>query len=412
MSPTLAFSWEDPFLFEDQLTEDERILVASARKFAQEKLMPKILHANRHEEADLGILKQMGEMGFLGMAFEGYGCAGASYTAYGLVARELERVDSSYRSSFSVQSSLSMQAIYSFGSETQKEKYLPSMARGELIGCFGLTEPDHGSDPGSMETRARKTKDGWILQGSKTWITHAPKADILIIWAKDDEGMIRGFLLEKGMNGLSCPKIEGKFSLRASLTGEIVMNDVFVPEENRLPFAEGLKGPFTCLNNARYGIAWGVLGAAEFCWHKARAYVLERKQFGRPLAANQLVQAKLVEMQTDISLALQGILRCGRLKDEGRAAPELISLLKRNNCSKALNIARIARDMLGANGVSDEYHIIRHLMNLESVNTYEGTFDIHTLILGRAQTGLQAFTSGPLPASPSSLASKTSSSSA
>lgn len=412
MSSVPAFSWDDPFLFEDQLTEDEKILVASARKFAQEKLMPGILQANRHEETDLGILKQMGEMGFLGMAFEGYGCAGASYTAYGLVARELERVDSSYRSSFSVQSSLSMQAIYSFGSEAQKEKYLPPMARGETVGCFGLTEPNHGSDPGSLETRARKTKGGWILQGSKTWITHAPKADVLIVWAKDEEGTIRGFLLEKGMTGLSCPKIEGKFSLRASLTGEIVMEEVFVPEENRLPFAEGLKGPFTCLNNARYGIAWGVTGAAEFCWHQARTYVLERKQFGRPLAANQLIQAKLVEMQTEISFALQGLLRAGRLKDEGRAAPELISLLKRNNCSKALNIARMARDMLGANGISDEYHIIRHLMNLESVNTYEGTFDIHTLILGRAQTGLQAFTSEPLPASPSSPASKTSSSSA
>lgn len=402
MTDKPTFSWEDPFLLEDQLTEEERLLMKSVRRFAQEKLMPEILHANRHEKANMALLEEMGEMGFLGMAFEGYGCAGSSYVAYGLVARELERVDSAYRSSFSVQSSLAMQAIYSFGSEAQKQKYLPPMAKGKWIGCFGLTEPNHGSDPGSLETRARKTKGGWILNGVKSWITHAPQADVLVVWAKDEEGIIRGFLLEKGMKGLTCPKIEGKFSLRASPTGEIVMDDVFVPEENWLSTAEGLKAPFTCLNNARYGIAWGVLGAAEFCWHRARDYVLTRHQFGRPLGANQLIQAKLVDMQTEISLGLQGILRCGRLKEEGRAAPELISLLKRNNCGKALSVVRVARDMLGANGISDEYHIIRHLMNLESVNTYEGTYDIHTLILGRAQTGLQAFTTEPLvhPASP------------
>lgn len=385
-----AFQWADPFLFEDQVSAEERLIQNTARRYAQEKLMPCILEANRHETYDLGVFKELGELGFLGMTIQGYGCAGSSYTAYGLVARELERVDSSYRSLLSVQSSLVMNAIYLYGDEEQKHKYLPALAKGKLIGCFGLTEPNHGSDPESMESHAKVHRDGWILNGSKAWITHSPIADIFIVWAKE-AGQIKGFILEKGMKGLSAPKIEGKFSLRASPTGEIVLNDVFVPKENLLPKAMGLKAVMVCLNNARYGIAWGTLGAAEFCWYKAHSYVLERSQFGRPLAANQLVQAKLVQMQTDISLGLQGVLRAARLKDEGRCPPELISLLKRNNAGKALEIARTARDMLGANGVSDEYHVIRHMMNLESVNTYEGTFDIHTLILGRAQTGIGAF---------------------
>ncbi|MBS0271791.1 MAG: acyl-CoA dehydrogenase [Proteobacteria bacterium] len=384
------FQWDDPFLFEQQLTAEETLIRDTARKYAQEKLMPRILEANRHETYDLEIFKEMGQLGFLGMTIQGYGCAGSSYTAYGLVARELERVDSSYRSLLSVQSSLVMNGIYLYGSEEQKQKYLPALARGELIGCFGLTEPNHGSDPAGMETHAVASGEGWILNGSKTWITHSPIADIFIVWAKEGQG-IKTFVLEKGMKGLSAPKIEGKFSLRASPTGEIVLSDVFVPRQNLLPKANGLKAAMGCLNNARYGIAWGALGAAEFCWHKARDYVLERSQFGRPLAANQLIQAKLVQMQTDISLGLQGVLRAGRLKDEGKCEPELISLLKRNNANKALEISRIARDMLGANGVSDEYHIIRHMMNLESVNTYEGTSDIHTLILGRAQTGISTF---------------------
>ncbi len=384
------FQWEDPFFFEDQLTAEEKLIRETAYRYAQEKLMPRILKANRDETYDLLIFKELGALGFLGMTLQGYGCAGSSYLSYGLVARELERVDSSYRSLLSVQSSLVMTAIDLFGDENQKQKYLPLLAKGELIGCFGLTEPNHGSDPGSMETHGKAHGGGWILNGSKAWITHSPIADVFIVWAKIN-GEIKGFLLEKGMEGLSAPKIEGKFSLRASPTGEIVLNDVFVPQQNLLPKAIGLKAVMQCLNNARYSISWGALGAAEFCWHQARAYVLERTQFGRPLAANQLIQAKLVQMQTDISLGLQGVLRAGRLKDEERSSPELISLLKRNNTRTALNVARTARDMLGANGVSDEYHVIRHMMNLESVNTYEGTFDIHTLILGRAQTNLSAF---------------------
>lgn len=384
------FKWDDPFLFEDQLSSEEKLIRDTAQRYAQEKLMPRILKANRDETYDLAIFKELGELGFLGMTIQGYGCAGSSSLAYGLVARELERVDSSYRSLLSVQSSLVMNAIAFYGTEEQKHKYLPRLAKGQLVGCFGLTEPNHGSDPSGMETHAEARSGGWVLNGSKTWITNSPIADIFIVWAKD-RGEIKGFLLEKGTPGLSAPKIEGKFSLRASPTGEIVLNDVFVPQENLLPKALGLKAAMGCLNNARYSIAWGALGAAEFCWHQARAYVLERSQFGRPLAANQLIQAKLVQMQTDISLSLQGVLRMGRLKDQGECPPELISLLKRNNAGKALEIARTARDMLGANGISDEYHIIRHMMNLESVNTYEGTHDIHTLILGRAQTGIAAF---------------------
>ncbi|HCC24116.1 MAG TPA: acyl-CoA dehydrogenase, partial [Holosporales bacterium] len=373
-----------------QLSEEERLIRDTVKNYAQERLMPRILEANRHETYDGAVFKELGALGYLGMTIEGYGCAGSSYTAYGLVARELERVDSSYRSLLSVQSSLVMNAIFEFGDEKQKQKYLPPLAKGELVGCFGLTEPNHGSDPAGMETYVKAKGNGWILNGSKAWITNSPLADIFIVWAKEGSD-IKAFLLEKGMEGLSAPKIEGKFSLRASPTGEIVLNDVFVPKENFLPKSHGLKAVMQCLNKARYGIAWGALGAAEFCWHLARAYVLERSQFGRPLAANQLIQAKLVKMQTDIALGLQGVLRMGRLMDEDRCAPELISLLKRNNAGKSLEIARQARDMLGANGISDEYHVIRHLMNLESVNTYEGTHDIHTLILGRAQTGISSF---------------------
>jgi glutaryl-CoA dehydrogenase len=384
------FQWDDPFLFEMQLSEEEKLIRETARRYAQDKLMPRILEANRHETYDLAIFKELGALGFLGMTLQGYGCAGSSYTAYGLVARELERVDSSYRSLLSVQSSLVMNAIFQLGDEVQKQKYIPRLAKGEWIGCFGLTEPNHGSDPAGMETHAKATGEGWILNGTKTWITHSPIADVFIVWAKEGTE-IKAFILEKGMEGLSAPKIEGKFSLRASPTGEIVMNDVFVPQENLLPKALGLKAVMSGLNNARYGIAWGALGAAEFCWHFARSYVLERQQFGKFLAANQLIQTKLVDMQTDIALGLQGVLRMGRLKDEERCPPELISLLKRNNARLALDIARKARDMLGANGISDEYSIIRHVMNLESVNTYEGTHDIHTLILGRAQTGISAF---------------------
>jgi len=389
MSKT-PFQWDDPFFFEDQLSSEEKLIRDTARRYAQEKLMPRILEANRHEIFDPSVFKELGELGYLGMTIQGYGCAGSSYVSYGLVARELERVDSSYRSLLSVQSSLVMNGIYRYGDEDQKQKYLPLLAKGNLIGCFGLTEPNHGSDPGAMETHAKAHKDGWILNGAKTWITNSPIADIFIVWAKD-AGEIKGFLLEKGMEGLVSPKIEGKFSLRASPTGEIVLNDVFVPHQNVLPKAIGLGAVFGCLNNARHGIAWGALGAAEFCWHMARDYVLDRAQFGRPLAANQLIQAKLVQMQTDIALGLQGVMRAARLKDNDQCPSELISLLKRNNAGKALEIARTARDMLGANGISDEYHIIRHMMNLESVNTYEGTFDIHTLILGRAQTGIAAF---------------------
>jgi len=387
------FKWDDPFLFNDQLNDEERMIRDTARRFCQDKLMPGIIDANRNEHFDRNIINQMGEMGFLGSTIpEEYGGAGLSYVAYGLIAREIERVDSSYRSAMSVQTSLVMHPINVYGTEEQRQKYLPKLATGEMVGCFGLTEPNHGSDPGSMETRAQKVDGGWILHGSKTWITNSSIADVFIIWAKEStNGTIRGFILEKGMKGLSAPKIEGKFSLRASVTGEIVMDEVFVPDENLLPHAEGLKGPFGCLNKARYGIAWGVLGAAEFCWHAARQYTLDRPQFGRPLAANQLIQLKLANMMTEITLGLQGVLRVGRLMDEDKSTQEMVSLVKRNSCGKALEIARYARDMHGGNGISDEYHVIRHVMNLEAVNTYEGTHDIHALILGRAQTGIQAF---------------------
>jgi glutaryl-CoA dehydrogenase len=388
------FKWEDALLLEDELSEDERLVRDTARQYCQEKLMPRILLANRHERFDREIMNELGALGLLGSTIDGYGCAGVNYVCYGLVACEVERVDSGYRSAMSVQSSLVMHPIYAYGTEAQRKKYLPRLATGEIVGCFGLTEPDHGSDPGGMTTRARKTAEGYVLKGTKMWITNAPIADIFIVWAKDDSGAIRGFILEKGMKGLSAPKIEGKFSLRASITGEIVMDDVAIPAENLLPNVSGLKGPFGCLNNARYGIAWGALGAAEFCWHAARDYTMNRKQFGRPLAANQLIQKKLADMQTEITLGLHACLRLGRLKDQDRAAPEMVSLLKRNSCGKALDIARMARDMHGGNGISDEYHVIRHVMNLEAVNTYEGTHDVHALILGRAQTGIQAFSSG------------------
>ncbi|MGB0847727.1 MAG: acyl-CoA dehydrogenase [Thiolinea sp.] len=386
------FNWEDPLLLNEQLTEEEKMIQDSAHRYCQDKLMPRILEANRHETFEREIFNEMGELGLLGSTIEGYDCAGLNYVSYGLIAREVERVDSGYRSMMSVQSSLVMFPIHAFGSEAQREKYLPKLASGEWVGCFGLTEPDHGSDPGSMITRAKSVDGGYSLSGAKMWITNSPVADVFVVWAKDDEGVIRGFILEKGMKGLSAPKIEGKFSLRASITGEIVMDDVFVPEENKLPAAKGLFGPFSCLNRARYGIAWGAMGAAEFCWQAARTYTLERKQFGRPLAANQLIQLKLANMQTEITLGLQSALQMGRMMDNGTLAPEGISLMKRNNCGKALDIARTARDMHGGNGVSDEYHVIRHSMNLEAVNTYEGTHDVHALILGRAQTGLQAFT--------------------
>jgi glutaryl-CoA dehydrogenase len=387
-----AFQWDDAFLLEDQLSDDERMIRDTTHDYAQDKLMPRILMANRNEHFDREIMNEMGELGLLGCTLEGYGCAGVNYVSYGLIAREIERVDSGYRSAMSVQSGLVMHPIHAYGTEDQREKYLPRLARGEIIGCFGLTEPDHGSDAGGMLTRARKVDGGYTLKGAKAWITNSPIADIMIVWAKDDDEVIRGFILERGMAGLTTPKIDGKFSLRASATGEIVMDDVFVPDDNYLPNAKGLSGPFGCLNNARLGISWGALGAAEFCWHAARNYTLERKQFGRPLAATQLVQKKLADMQTEITIGLQAVLRVSRLRDEGRAAPEMISLVKRNSCGKALDIARLSRDMHGGNGVSDEYHVIRHLMNLEAVNTYEGTHDIHALILGRAQTGIQAFT--------------------
>lgn len=386
-----AFAWDDALLLNDQLTEEERMVLDSARSYCQDRLMPRVLTANREERFDREILTEMGELGLLGCTIDGYGCAGLSHVAYGLIAREVERVDSGYRSAMSVQSSLVMHPIWAYGSEAQKDKYLPRLATGEWVGCFGLTEPDAGSDPGSMKTRARKVEGGYLLKGSKMWITNSPIADVCVVWAKDDQDEIRGFVLERGMKGLSMPKIHGKFSLRASITGEIVMDDVLVPEEAILPGVKGLKGPFGCLNKARYGIAWGSMGAAEYCWHAARQYTLDRKQFGRPLAATQLVQLKLANMQTEISLALQAALRVGRLMDEGRAAPEMISLIKRNNCGKALEIARVARDMHGGNGIADEFHVIRHVMNLEAVNTYEGTHDVHALILGRAQTGIQAF---------------------
>lgn len=386
-----GFDWSDPLLLEEQLTDEERLIQNSTREYAQDKLMPRVLMANREERFDREIMNEMGELGLLGATLpQKYGGANVSHVAYGLIAREVERVDSGYRSAMSVQSSLVMHPIHAYGTEAQRERWLPGLASGELIGCFGLSEPDHGSDPGGMLSRAEKADGGYLLTGNKTWITNSPIADVAVVWAKLD-GDIRGFLLEKGMKGLSFPKIEGKLSLRASTTGEIVMDRVFVPEENFFPEIRGLAGPFGCLNKARFGIAWGSLGAAEFCWHAARRYTLDREQFGRPLAANQLIQVKLVDMQTEITLGLQACLRAGRLMDEGRLAPESISLLKRNNCGKALAIARVARDMHGGNGVSDEYHVMRHCMNLESVNTYEGTHDIHALILGRAQTGIAAF---------------------
>jgi glutaryl-CoA dehydrogenase len=395
----MAFSHEDPFLLSEQLTEEERMVQASARSYAREKLFPRILEANRHEKFDTKIMREMGELGLFGSTIKGYGCAGVSHVASGLICREVEWVDSGYRSALSVQSSLVMHPIYSFGSDAQKDKYLPKLATGELIGCFGLTEPDHGSDPGGMTTRATKTKGGYTLTGAKSWITNSPVADVFVVWAKVygdkdcKDGTIKGFILDKGMKGLSAPKIEGKFSLRASATGTIVMQDVAVPENHILPGVSGLKGPFSCLNKARYGIGWGALGAAEFCFDAARRYTLERQQFGRPLASNQLIQKKLADMLTEITLALQAVLRVGRLIDEGKSEPEMISLVKRNSAGKSLDIARAARDMHGGNGIADEYHVIRHVMNLESVNTYEGTHDIHALILGRGITGLQAFKS-------------------
>jgi glutaryl-CoA dehydrogenase len=386
------FQWEDPLLLEEVLGEDERMIRDSARAFAQANLMPRVIEANRDEVFHREIMTEMGELGLLGPTLpEEYGGVGASYTAYGLIAREIERVDSGYRSAMSVQSSLVMHPIHAYGTEDQKQKYLPQLATGALVGCFGLTEPDAGSDPASMKTRAKKTDGGYVLSGSKTWITNSPIADVFVVWAKTEDDVIRGFILEKGMAGLSAPKIEGKFSLRASITGSIMMDGVEVPEDNLLPGAKGLGGPFGCLNNARFGIAWGALGAAEFCWHAARQYTLDRKMFGRPLAQTQLIQKKLADMQTEIALGLSACVHASRLKDEGRCPPELISMLKRNSCGKAIAIAREARDMHGGNGISDEYHVIRHAMNLEAVNTYEGTHDVHALILGRAQTGLNAF---------------------
>ncbi len=385
------FNWQDPLDLEGQLTQEERMVRDSARDYARDRLMTRVQHAFRNESTDPEIFREMGALGLLGLTIEGYGCAGLGYVAYGLVAREVERVDSGYRSMMSVQSSLVMHPIHAFGDEAQRTRWLPGLARGELIGCFGLTEPNHGSDPGGMETRATPVDGGYTLRGTKRWITNSPIADVFVVWAKTPDDVIRGFVLEKGMSGLSAPKIEGKFSLRTSVTGDIVMEDVFVPASHLLPGVQGLKGPFSCLNSARYGIAWGALGAAEFCWHAARDYAVERHQFGRPLAANQLVQRKLADMQTEIVLGLQGCLRHGRMKEAGTAAPEITSILKRNSCGKALEVARLARDIHGGNGIVDDYHVIRHVMNLETVNTYEGTHDIHALILGRAQTGLSAF---------------------
>ncbi len=384
-------NWEDPFELDSQLNDEQRMVRDSARQYAQGQLLPRVKEAFRHEQTDPAIFREMGEMGLLGSTIDGYGCPGVDYICYGLVAREVERVDSGYRSMLSVQSSLVMYPIYAYGSDAQKEKYLPKLATGEWIGCFGLTEPDHGSDPGGMVTRARSVDGGYSLSGAKMWISNSPIADVFVVWAKTDDDVIRGFVLEKGMKGLSAPKIEGKLALRASITGEIVMDNVFVPEENLLPNVHGLKGPFGCLNNARYGIAWGTLGAAETCWHTARQYTLDRQQFGRPLAATQLIQLKLADMQTEIALGLQACYRAGQLLSAGEISPDLISLIKRNSCGKALDIARNARDMLGGNGISDEYPIMRHMMNLEVVNTYEGTHDIHALILGRSQTDIPAF---------------------
>ncbi|MCX5542364.1 acyl-CoA dehydrogenase [Paraburkholderia sp. CNPSo 3076] len=395
MAAHAQFHWQDPLLLDQQLTEEERMVRDAAAAYAQDKLAPRVLEAFRHEKTDASIFREMGEVGLLGPTIpEQYGGPGLNYVAYGLIAREVERVDSGYRSMMSVQSSLVMVPIFEFGSEAQKQKYLPKLASGEWIGCFGLTEPNHGSDPGSMVTRAKKVNGGYSLSGAKMWITNSPIADVFVVWAKleeDGKDDIRGFILEKGWKGLSAPAIHGKVGLRASITGEIVLDEVFVPEENLMPGVKGLRGPFTCLNSARYGIAWGALGAAESCWHTARQYVLDRKQFGRPLAANQLIQKKLADMQTEITLGLQGCLRLGRMKDEGTAAVEITSIMKRNSCGKSLDIARLARDMLGGNGISDEFGVARHLVNLEVVNTYEGTHDIHALILGRAQTGIQAF---------------------
>ena len=387
-----SFNWKDPLLLDQQLSDEERMIRDSAEQFAEDKLAPRVLDAFRNEHTDPEIFREMGEAGLLGATIpEIYGGSGLNYVSYGLIAREVERIDSGFRSMMSVQSSLVMTPINEFGNEATKLKYLPKLASGELIGCFGLTEPDHGSDPGSMITRAKKVDGGYCLSGAKTWITNSPIADVFVVWAKDDGGEIRGFVLEKGWQGLSAPVIHGKVGLRASITGEIVMDDVFCPEENAFPDVRGLRGPFTCLDSARYGISWGALGAAEACWHTARQYCLDRKQFGRPLAANQLIQKKLADMQTEVTLALQGCLRLGRMKDEGTAAVEITSIMKRNSCGKALDIARLARDMLGGNGISDEYGVARHLVNLEAVNTYEGTHDVHALILGRAQTGIQAF---------------------
>ena len=386
-----VFDWQDPLLLEDELSEEERMVRDAARDYAQDKLMPRIKSAFREERFDREIMSEMGALGLLGPTIEGYGCTNVGYVCYGLIAREVERVDSGYRSAMSVQSSLVMYPIHAFGTEAQRQKYLPKLATGEHIGCFGLTEPDHGSDAGGMKSRARKVDGGYLLNGAKMWISNAPVADTMVVWAKTEDEGIRGFILERGMKGLTTPKIEGKFSLRASLTGEIAMADVFVPAENLLPGVTGLKGPFSCLNNARYGIAWGALGAAEFCWHAARDYTVNRTAFGKPLAATQLIQKKLADMQTEIAIGLQACLRLGRLMDAHRATPEMVSMLKRNSCGKALDIARQARDMHGGNGIVDEYHVIRHLVNLETVNTYEGTHDIHALILGRAQTGFAAF---------------------
>lgn len=391
MATRASFDWQDPLLLDELLSEDERMIRDTAHDFAQNHLLPGVIEANRHETFDPAIMKEMGRLGLLGCYLEGYGCSGVSQVAYGLIAREMERVDSGYRSALSVQSSLVMYPVHTFGSEEQKQKFLPKLATGEMIGCFGLTEPDGGSDPSSMRTNAKKVQGGFKLNGSKQWITNSPIADVMVVWAKVESGEINGFILERGMKGLETPKIEGKFSLRASTTGGIMMDDVFVPEENRLPDVNSLKGPMMCLNSARYGISWGVIGAAEACWHQARAYVMDRVIFGKPLAAQQLIQKKLADMQTEITLGLHGAYRLGRLKDEDRAAPESISMMKRNNCGKALEIARTARDMLGGNGIADEYHVIRHMMNLEAVNTYEGTHDIHALILGKAQTGHAAF---------------------
>ncbi|OGA10303.1 MAG: acyl-CoA dehydrogenase [Betaproteobacteria bacterium RIFCSPLOWO2_02_64_14] len=378
-------------LLEEQLSNEERMIRDTAREYAQEKLRPRILEWNRTEHFDPAVMRELGALGFLGAPLEGYGCAGIGYVAYGLIMRELERVDTAFRSACSVQTSLAMTSIYAYGSEEHRRKYLPRMAKGELLGCFGLTEPDHGSDPGSMKARAKTVEGGYLLNGTKLWITHAPIADIMVVWAKDDGGTIRGYILERGMKGLATRKIEGKFSVRASPTGEVVMDNVFVPADNILPGASGLKGPFGCLNNARFAICWGALGSAEFCWHTARQYVLDRKQFGRPLAANQLVQKKLADMQSEITLGLLACLHVSRLRDQGKATPEMMSLVKRNSTGKALEIARLARDMLGGNGISDEFHVIRHMMNMETVNTLEGTHDIHALVLGRAQTGIGAF---------------------